>query len=197
MTEKFNRITDSLQGTLTAASSNVVDLTGTLDHTAKRDSVQVDQLLAQLQHTSKSFGDTVDSLKGIATNPKVKQNLMDTSRDFALTAKTFAELTGDLRNVTGNQQTQSQLRDTVAQIDATTQKVDSLVGQLGGTSHVYGVDPGATPGPGSTPIPPGFLPDVDARVTGARIVRDGRARGRERVGRNDRGQPGSRRSNRA
>jgi ABC-type transporter Mla subunit MlaD len=158
VTDRFTRIADSLQGPISAAGANVVDLTGTLDHTAKRDSVQVDQLLAQLQHTSKSFSETVDSVKGLATNPAVKQNLLDTSRDFALTAKTFAELTGDLRNVTGNPQTQAQLRDTVAQIDATTQKVDSLVGQFGGTSHVYGVDAGVTPGPGATPMPPGFLP---------------------------------------
>jgi ABC-type transporter Mla subunit MlaD len=155
---KFDTISDSLQRSLGAASTNVVELTGTLNHTASRDSVAIDSLLAQLQHTSKSFGETVDSLHDVATNPKVKQNLIDTTQQFALTAKTFAELTGDLRNVTGNPQTQAQLRDTVAQLDATSQKVDSLVGQFGGTSNVYGVDAGATPAPGATPTPPGFLP---------------------------------------
>jgi phospholipid/cholesterol/gamma-HCH transport system substrate-binding protein len=155
---KVDTISDSLRQTIDAAGSNVVALTNTLNKTASRDTVQVDQLLAGLQHTSKSFGETVDSLHDIATNPRVKQNLIDTTRDFALTAKTFAELTGDLRNVTSNPQTQAQLRDTVAQIDATTQKVDSLVGSFGGTSHVYGVDAGATPAPGGTPYPPGFVP---------------------------------------
>jgi ABC-type transporter Mla subunit MlaD len=158
VTDRFTSIADSLQGPLRDAGANVVDLTSTLDRTTKRDTVQVDQLLAQLQHTSKSFGETVDSLHDVATNPAVKKNLVDTTRDFALTAKTFAELTNDLRNVTSNPQTQAQLRDTVAQIDATTQKVDSLVGGLGGTSSVYGVDPGATPAPGGTPYPPGFVP---------------------------------------
>jgi ABC-type transporter Mla subunit MlaD len=147
-------LTDSLQKNLTLASSNVVDLTGTLDAVAKRDSPQIDSLLGQLSRTSKSFGETVDSLHDIATNPKVKNNLIDTTRDFALTAKTFAELTGDLRKVTGNPQTQNQLRDTVAQLDATSQKVDSLVGELGGRSKVYGVDAGATPAPeAATPHP--------------------------------------------
>ncbi len=155
---KFDTISDTLSHSLDAAGANVVDLTGTLNVTAKRDSVQVDSLLAQLQRTSKSFGETVDSLHDVATNTKVKQNLIDTTRDFALTAKTFAQLTGDLRNVTANPQTQAQLRDTVAQLDATTQKVDSLVGQLGGKSNVYGIDPGATPAPGGTPYPPGFVP---------------------------------------
>jgi ABC-type transporter Mla subunit MlaD len=158
VTAKVETLTDSLQKNLTVASTNVVDLTGSLNSVVQRDSGQVDALLAQLTHTSKSFGETVDSLHDVATNPKVKNNLINTTRDFAATAKAFAELTNDLRNVTGNPQTQAQLRDTVAQLDATSQKVDSLVGQLGGTSKVYGVDASATPAPGGTPVPPGFVP---------------------------------------
>jgi len=151
-------LTDSLQKNLTLASSNVVDLTGSLDAVVKRNSGQVDLLLARLAQTSRTFGQTVDSLHDLATNPKVKNNLIDTTRDFALTAKTFAELTGDLRKVTGNPQTQAQLRDTVAQLDATSQKVDSLVGQLGGRSKVYGVDAGATPAPAPAALPAGEVP---------------------------------------
>jgi len=97
-------------------------------------------------------------LHDIATNPKVKGNLINTTRDFALTAHTFALLTEDFRKVTANPQTQNQLRDTVAQLDATSQKVDSLVGQLGGTSKVYGVDAGATPAPAPSALPPGEVP---------------------------------------
>jgi ABC-type transporter Mla subunit MlaD len=151
-------MTESLQKNLTAASNNVVDLTGTLDGVVRRDSGQVDVLLTQLTTTSKSFGETVDSLHGIATDPKVKANLINTTRDFALTAHTFALLTDDFRKVTNNAQTQNQLRDTVAQIDATSQKVDSLVGQLGGTSKVYGIDAGASPAPAPSVLPPGQVP---------------------------------------
>jgi phospholipid/cholesterol/gamma-HCH transport system substrate-binding protein len=158
VTGEVQQLAASLQKNLTVASGNVADLTGSLDDVVKRDSGQVDTLLAQLTRTSRSFGETVDSLRDVATNPKVKNNLIDTTRDFALTAKTFAELTQDLRNITGDPQTQNQLRDTVAQLDATSQKVDSLVGSLGGSSKVYGVDKGATPAPFATPTPPGFLP---------------------------------------
>jgi hypothetical protein len=48
------------------------------------------------------------------------------------------------------------LRDTVANLDATMQKADSLLGSLGGSSHVYGVDAGATPYP--MPKNPNSLP---------------------------------------
>jgi ABC-type transporter Mla subunit MlaD len=154
VTGKVETLADSLQRNLTLASTNVVALTGSLNSVVQRDSVSIDILLAQLTRTSKSFGETVDSLHDVATNPAVKKNLIDTTRDFAATAKAFAALTNDLHNVTGNPQTQNQLRDAVAQLDATSQKVDSLVGQLGGTSKVYGVDPNATPAPaepGSAP----------------------------------------------
>jgi phospholipid/cholesterol/gamma-HCH transport system substrate-binding protein len=155
VTAKAETLADSLQQNLTIASTNVVALTGSLNSVVQRDSGTIDILLAQLTHTSKSFSETVDSLHDIATNPKVKQNLIDTTRDFAATAKAFAALTNDIRNVTGNPATQQQLRDTVAQLDATSQKVDSLVGQLGGTSAVYGIDKGA---PAPTPLPSGFVP---------------------------------------
>ena len=158
VTSEAQSLTDSLQKNLTVASNNVVDLTGNLNSVVKRNSSGIDNLLAELTRTSHAFGETVDSLRDVATNPKVKNNLINTTRDFALTAQTFAQLTADLRKVTGDQQTQAQLRDTVAQLDATSQKVNALVGSLGGTSSVYGVDAGATPAPAATPTPPGYLP---------------------------------------
>jgi hypothetical protein len=158
VTAKAETLADSLQQNLTIASANVVALTGSLNSVVQRDSGKIDILLAQVTHTSKSFSETVDSLHDVATNPKVKENLINTTRDFAATAKAFAALTNDLRNVTGNPATQQQLRDTVAQLDATSQKVDSLVGQLGGTSKVYGVDAGATAAPAPAALPPGQVP---------------------------------------
>jgi ABC-type transporter Mla subunit MlaD len=170
VTDRVDSLTASLQSNLTVASGNVVALTSTLNDSARRDSPMIDDLLAQLQHTSKSFGETVDSLRDIAVNPKLKNNLENTTRDFALTAHTFAELTQDLRNVTSNPQTQAQLRDTIAQLDATSQKVDSLVGQVGGVSQVYGVDAGATPAPAATTPPPGYLPTSAPAVPPAGTV---------------------------
>jgi hypothetical protein len=79
--------------------------------------------------------------------------LLDTTRGLAQTATTIGQLTQDLRKVTGNPQTQAQLRDTVANTDAATQKLNSLLRTFGGTSSVYGVDPGATPAPVRSGIP--------------------------------------------
>jgi len=174
-TSQVQQLANSLQKNLTLASTNVVDLTGSLNTVVKRDSGQIDQLLAQLNRTSRSFGDTVDALHDVATNPQVKTSLVNTTRDFALTAQTFAQISADLRKVTGNGQTQAQLRDTIAQLDATTQKVNSLAGSLGGTSDVYGVDAGATPAPsppaapapnGAPNSPPGGGASPPARVSG-------------------------------
>jgi ABC-type transporter Mla subunit MlaD len=152
---RAQEISDNLKSSMSVASSNIVDLTSDLDRTVRRNSGQVDQLIGQLNRTSVAFGQTVDSLRDLATNPAVKRDLVDSAHSFAVTAKTFAELSGDLRQVTGNGATQAQLRDTVANLDATAQKIDSLVGKLGGTSSVPGVDARATP---AAALPPPLGP---------------------------------------
>jgi ABC-type transporter Mla subunit MlaD len=151
-------LTAQLSRSLDLASTNVVDLTSTLNSTAKSGSTKVNSLLASLDATATSLSSAVDSLRALAQNPEIHDNLIATTRSVALTAQTFAELTGDLRRVTGNEQTQEQLRDTVAHIDAAAQKADSLLAQLGGKSHVYGVDTGASPAPGGSPVPGGHAP---------------------------------------
>jgi phospholipid/cholesterol/gamma-HCH transport system substrate-binding protein len=154
-----NGMMETLNRSAGRAGNNVVDLTQQLDMTVKRNSAQIDSMIAKLNRMTTSFNQSADSLRDIATNPKVKQDLLDTTHAFAVTAKTFADLSNDLRQVTGNPQTQAQLRDTVARFDSTAQKIDSLLGSIGGKSEVYGVDRNATPAPGGvTPPPPGFVP---------------------------------------
>jgi len=154
-----NGMLATLNRSAARAGDNVVDLTNSLDETVKRNSRQIDGIIAQLSQTSTSVNRSAASLRDFATNPKMKEDLLETTHQFALTAKTFAELSNDLRQVTGNPQTQSQLRDTVAHFDATAQRIDSLLGSLGGKSSVYGIDKNATPAPGGvTPPPPGFVP---------------------------------------
>jgi ABC-type transporter Mla subunit MlaD len=129
LTDKFDRLTDTLQSALDSGAP------------------QVNTLLEQLNRTAASLNQTVDQVKALASNPKVHENLLETTRGLAETATTIAAITSDLHNVTSNPQTQAQMRDTVANVDAATQKLNSLLHQLGGTSSVYGVDPSATPPP--------------------------------------------------
>lgn len=165
--QKLSRELDAIQGplgqTLATSTRNIVDITSVLDRAANTDSKKIDGLFAQLDTMSRSLNVTVDQVRDLATNPQVKQNLLDTTKGIAETTTTIAALTGDLRNITGNPQTQAQLRDTVANINAVTQKTNSLLGSLGGRSSVYGVDPGATPAPITTPI---VLPPGSTRVPG-------------------------------
>jgi hypothetical protein len=87
------------------------------------------------------------SIESLATNPAVHQNLIATTENIAHATHTIAQLTDDLQNVAGDPQTQAQLKNTIANTDATMQKANSLLGDLGATSNVYGVDAGATPVP--------------------------------------------------
>ena len=145
---------DTLQRSLTTASTNIVELTGELNDTIKRNGGHIDTLMASLNRTADSLAVATDQLKALATDPTVRATLMDTLHQFQIASANIAALTNDLRAAAGNPTTQAQLRDTLAHIDAASQRANSLLGALGGTSSVYGVDVGATPPPaGSSPSP--------------------------------------------
>jgi ABC-type transporter Mla subunit MlaD len=161
----------SLQGDLSVAGTNVVQLTDTLNGTATKDSKKVDRLLDQLESTSVALNKSMGALQGLASDPQLKANVLSTTQSIADATQTLAQLTKDLRSVTGNPQTQAQMRDTIANLDATLQKANSLLGELGGTSNVYGVDAGATPAPAVVPhgspypMPSGELPPASGPST--------------------------------
>ena len=147
-----------LDTSMRQASVRIVDITSTLDSTLSRNQYKIDSMLSSFDRTAVALNKSMDALQGLATDPRLKDNLITTTSNVRELTANIAGLTGDLRTITGSPQTQTQLRDTVANLDATMQKADSLLGTLGGRSHVYGVDAGATPYPvvnGAGALPPG------------------------------------------
>ncbi|HEX3672015.1 MAG TPA: MlaD family protein [Candidatus Cybelea sp.] len=170
-----------LSSPLLSASTNFEQLSATLNASAAVDSQKVGALLDQFQSTSVALNKSMSALQGLATDPRLKENVLATTQSIAEATQTLAALTKDLRTVTGDPQTQAQMRNTIANLDAVMQKADSLLGQLGGTSSVYGVDTGATPppltvpsgspypqgAPGSSQTPaPGINPELRAKLQG-------------------------------
>jgi phospholipid/cholesterol/gamma-HCH transport system substrate-binding protein len=164
-----------------AASANVAALSEALNDTVQSNSGKVSSLLDRLDATSLSLNRSMSSVESLATDPRIKNDLITTARSVADATQNLALLTKDLRTVTGDPQTQAQLRNTVANLDATMQKANSLLGELGGTSSVYGVDANATPPPtvpSASPYPypapsgettgasPGVSPAMRAKLTG-------------------------------
>ena len=137
----------TLQGDLSVAGTNVVQLTGTLNTAATMNSKKLGRLLDSFQATSVALNKSMSALADLATDPQLKSNVLTTTQSIADATQNLAKMTRDLQTVTGNPQTQAQLRDTIANLDATMQKANALLGELGGTSSVYGVDAGATPAP--------------------------------------------------
>ena len=174
LSTRAQQIADTLQSSMNQASSNVVQLTGTLNTTVAQNSGKVSTLLTSLNGTALSLNQSVDSLKSLAQNKEMKQNIIDTTKNIADATQTIAFLTNDLRQITGNPQTQGQVKDTVAQLDATLQKANSLLATLGGTSSVYGVDAGATPLPANFPTSaPGKNGQRPRSSTNSTTVADG------------------------
>jgi ABC-type transporter Mla subunit MlaD len=147
-----------LDTSMRQASVHIVAMTSTLDSTLSRNQYKIDSMLTSLDRTAVALNKSMDALQGLATDARLKNNLVATTSNIRDLTGNIAGLTGDLRSITGSPQTQAQLRDTVANLDATMQKADSLLGTLGGRSNVYGVDAGATPYPvpkGASGLPPG------------------------------------------
>lgn len=140
-------LSGTLDTTMQSAGNNIVSMTSTLNNTLTRNQYKIDSMLTSLDRTAVALNKSMDSLQSLAGDPRLKNNLIATTANVRDLTQNISGLTGDLRSITGNPQTQVQLRDTVANLDATMQKADSLLGTLGGKSHVYGVDAGATPYP--------------------------------------------------
>src|SRR5579863_6825867 len=140
-------ISTDLQSSLAQASHNIVALTGTLNDTTQLNRKHIDAILANFDATSHALNMSTASLAQMATDPSLKSNVLATTKSIAQTTQNIAQITSDLRTVTGDPQTQAQLKNTMANLDATMQRVNSLLGGLGGTSAVYGVDAGASPLP--------------------------------------------------
>jgi phospholipid/cholesterol/gamma-HCH transport system substrate-binding protein len=165
LSDELLALGSNLNGSLTSASANIVELSATLNNSATLDSKKVGALLDQFQSTAVSLNRSMTALQDFATDPRLKANILATTESIAETTQTLAAMTKDLRTVTGDPQTQAQMRSTIANLDAVMQKANSLLGELGGKSSVYGVDAGATPAPptvpssspypGTAPIPAG------------------------------------------
>ncbi len=151
-------VSGTMAVTMRQAGANIVAMTGTLNSTLGRNQYKIDSMLASLDSTALALSQSMDALRILATDPKLHANLVDTTQNIRDLTLNLSSITTDLRQVTGNAQTQGQLRDTVAHLDATMQKANSLLGTLGGQSHVPGVDTGATPYP--VPNKSGLPPPV-------------------------------------
>lgn len=171
LTRQFLALSTDMRSSFATASANVVQLSDTLNDAATTDSAKLGVLLDRFNSTALALNRSMNVLQSLATDPRLKSNILTTTQSIADTTQTLAELTHDLRTVTGNPETQAQLRNTMANLDAVMQKANSLLGQLGGVSNVAGVDAGASPGPltvpSSSPYPNGGVaPPVRARLQG-------------------------------
>jgi phospholipid/cholesterol/gamma-HCH transport system substrate-binding protein len=158
----IGNISSELQRSLAQASANLVALTGTLNGTVQMNSTRINDILANFDQTSRALNASMATLQSLATDPNLKGNVLATTKNIADTTANIADITHDLRGVTGDPQTQAQLKNTVANLDATMQRANSLLGELGGKSSVYGVDAGATPYPVGTALPAPGAPGTPA-----------------------------------
>ncbi len=145
-------LTRSLDDSFSSAGRSIAAMAATLNSSAQLGAPRVNAMLGQLNAAAAELHQSMAAVERLATDPTLRNNLITTTQNIAETTHTLALLAGDLRTITSNPATQEQMRDTIANLDATLQRAASLLGRLGGKSHVYGVDPDATPPPGIAPL---------------------------------------------
>jgi ABC-type transporter Mla subunit MlaD len=154
LSKRIDSLTDTLQLALQQGSANLTDMTQQLDSAVRRNSGHFDSIAVALDASARDLHTTADHINDLASDPRLRADIMTTTHELAATATTFASLASDLRQVTANPQTQAQLRDTIANADAVMQRANSLLGRFGGRSTA---ETGATPAPAGSP-PPGSSP---------------------------------------
>jgi ABC-type transporter Mla subunit MlaD len=169
--ESIGQIAATLQMNLGTASANIAAMSRTLNSTATLDAPKVDRMLTQLDETSVELNRSVAAVEALATDPHLRANVLATTQNIAETTQELVQLLADLRTVTSDPATQAHVRDTIANLDAVMQRAASLLGRLGGRSHVYGVDrgvppPGTSPSPGAAPSPRPLTPSERAAMGG-------------------------------
>lgn len=165
LTSEMLALGANLQGSFGAAGANVAQLSATLNDAASTDTPKLGVMLDRFNATALALDRSTGALQSLATDPRLKSNVLETTENIADTTQTIAALLRDLRTVTSDPQTQAQLRNTVANMDALMQKANSLLGELGGRSNVPGVDTGASPAPGAAGAPPsGNPPELRERL---------------------------------
>lgn len=148
-----SQLSSTLQVNLGAASVNIAAMSRTLNSTASLDAPKLDHMLAQLDQTSVELNRSVAAIESLATDPQLRANVLATTQNIAQTTAELARLAADLRSITSDPATQAHVRDTIANLDAVMQRAASLLGRLGGRSHVYGVDSGVPPPSSASPPP--------------------------------------------
>jgi phospholipid/cholesterol/gamma-HCH transport system substrate-binding protein len=145
--DNADALTATARTSLARLSAQTTLLASSLQQTLNSNTPKIDAILTQLDQMSISLNKSSQSLQQLAQNKELKGSLVETAINIAYTTKNIADLTADLRTMTGNPATQAQFRNTIANVDAASQRANSILGNFGGTSCVYGVDACGTPPP--------------------------------------------------
>ncbi len=145
--DNAERLTATAQQSLATLSAQTTVLAESLQQTLNSNTPKIDTILTQLDQMSISLNKSSQSLQQLAQNDQLKGSIVSTAKNIADTTKNIAALTADLRTMTGDPATQAQFKDTIANVDAASQRANSILGNFGGRSCVYGVDACGTPPP--------------------------------------------------
>lgn len=151
--------------TMTITGRNVDELTGTLDATVKQNQRQLNELVTNLATSSRSMNETMTSLRNIATDPRFKDNVIQTTSNIRDASERLKQTATDIQSITGDKNVQSTLRGAIYDLSSAIAKADDILGGLS-SATAHGVTASGSPQPVPGAGPPVSTPPRGQRFPG-------------------------------
>ncbi len=133
---------------------NISDMTTTMRALVVNNSGRLNSLIASLASSSENLDKTMASVESLATNPTVKNNLVETTNNLRESSEKLKAIANDIESITGDPKTQAQLKDTVANLDDAIAKANAILGNYSTAQGAPQTQPsGGTVQPGSSASP--------------------------------------------
>lgn len=121
---------------------------------------QLDATIKNLAETSSSVQKSMAALADLTSDPKLKQNLLDTAANVADATKQLKDIASDIHGITGDPSVQGNLRSSISNLAVAISRADDILAQFSSEqngSEGSPVQTGPVPIPGSSAAPPAQL----------------------------------------
>jgi ABC-type transporter Mla subunit MlaD len=166
----INTLVASFQGTLTVNSRNVTAMTTNLREFMTKNGPKFAALVDDLAATADNLNKTMASVSDVASNPKLKTNILEATTNLKDSSEKLKEVTSDIQSITGDPQVQQELKGAIQNLSSAIAKANTL---LGGQASAQGAQaPGQSQPSNGTGAPapaPGF--HVGSAIHGLDLAR--------------------------
>lgn len=144
-----NNLVGSLNGLLAVNGRNLADMTTSMRKLVVENSPKLAKLVDNLSVTADNLNKTVASVAAVATDPRMKANLVDATTNLRDSSEKLKAIASDIEGITGDPQVQNQLKGAVQNLSGAVAKANDILGNF--STAQGGAQPQPAPAASSTP----------------------------------------------